>query len=107
MSLVFSCLLPKQRHETVRVTIFRDTRFDFCRFCRQAEPKSEKVPSLQMNYEAKNLKKQEQFEFWVTASTNVGEGQPSKTITIAPNSRGKKIGALDSRITTRARQKML
>lgn len=42
-----------------------------------------------MNYEAKNLKKQEQYEFWVTASTNVGEGQPSKTITVAPNSRGQ------------------
>lgn len=41
-----------------------------------------------MNYEAKNLKKQEQYDFWVTASTNVGEGQPSKTITVAPNNNG-------------------
>lgn len=55
----------------------------------QAEPKSEKVSPLQMNYEAKNLKKQEQYEFWVTAFTNVGEGQPSKTITVAPNTKGR------------------
>lgn len=42
-----------------------------------------------MNYEAKNLKKQEPYEFWVTASTTVGEGQPSRTITVTPSSRGK------------------
>lgn len=55
----------------------------------QPELKSEKVPPLQMNYEAKNLKKQEPYEFWVTASTTVGEGQPSRTITVTPSTRGK------------------
>lgn len=71
--------------------MFMYLEFHFYAFLSQAEPKSEKVSPFQMNYEAKNLKKQEQYEFWVTASTNVGEGQPSKTITVAPNSRGQYI----------------
>lgn len=70
--------------------ISHEISFFHARFT-QAETKIEKVSPLQMNYEAKNLKKQEQYEFWVTASTNVGEGQPSKTLTVAPNSRGKSL----------------
>ncbi|XP_065205888.1 cell adhesion molecule Dscam1 isoform X13 [Planococcus citri] len=72
---------------------------------KEAEPKSEKVSPLQMNYEAKNLKKAEQYEFWVTASTNVGEGQASKTITVAPNAKvSAKIASFSDNFTATYRE---
>ncbi|XP_050548475.1 cell adhesion molecule DSCAM-like [Daktulosphaira vitifoliae] len=40
-----------------------------------------------MSFEASGLTKQEPYEFWVTASTNIGEGQPTKPLIIAPNTR--------------------
>jgi Down syndrome cell adhesion molecule-like protein 1 len=43
-----------------------------------------------MSYEASGLKKQASYEFWVTASTNIGEGQQSKSVILAPSTRGKK-----------------
>lgn len=54
----------------------------------QEEPKSTKVPPFQMSYEATGLKKKARYEFWVTASTNIGEGQPSKPVQLAPSNRG-------------------
>jgi len=47
-----------------------------------------KVAPSQMSFEASNLIKQDPYEFWVTASTNIGEGQPTKSIVIAPSTRG-------------------
>lgn len=41
-----------------------------------------------MSYEASGLKKKARYEFWVTASTNMGEGQPSKSVSISPSTRG-------------------
>lgn len=41
-----------------------------------------------MSYEASGLDKKKKYEFWVTASTNIGEGQPSKSVTLSPGSRG-------------------
>lgn len=52
------------------------------------EPISQKVPPNQFTYEATNLDKQRRYEFWVTASTNIGEGEASKIATLAPNIRG-------------------
>ena len=52
------------------------------------DARSQKVASYQLNYEASGLKKKERYNFWVTASTSVGEGEQSKTVTIAPGSRG-------------------
>ncbi|XP_050520783.1 cell adhesion molecule Dscam2 isoform X33 [Daktulosphaira vitifoliae] len=46
-----------------------------------------KVAASQMSFEASGLTKQEPYEFWVTASTNIGEGQPTKPLIIAPNTR--------------------
>jgi len=47
-----------------------------------------KVAPNQMSFEASGLIKQDPYEFWVTASTNIGEGQPTKSIVIAPSTRG-------------------
>lgn len=61
--------------------------FNFYRI--QEEPRSQKVGPYQFNYEATGVKKKERYSFWVTASTNVGEGEASKTVTIAPGSQGR------------------
>lgn len=54
-----------------------------------ALPKSQKVPAYQMSYEASGLKKKTRYEFWVTASTNIGEGQPSKSVKLSPSDTGQ------------------
>lgn len=54
----------------------------------QEEPKSQKMPPFQMTYEASGLNKEGKYEFWVTASTNIGEGQPSKTVVLTPSLKG-------------------
>jgi hypothetical protein len=41
-----------------------------------------------MSFEAAALKKKERYEFWVTASTVIGEGQPSKSVSLSPSGRG-------------------
>ncbi|XP_008186316.1 Down syndrome cell adhesion molecule-like protein Dscam2 isoform X50 [Acyrthosiphon pisum] len=51
------------------------------------EPLAHKVAPNQMSFEASGLIKQDPYEFWVTASTNIGEGQPTKSIVIAPSTR--------------------
>lgn len=57
------------------------------------KPKSQKiVPNLKnqnLSYQAKNLDGNFKYEFWVTAATTMGEGQPSKKATVSPNSSGK------------------
>lgn len=56
-------------------------------------PKSQKiVPNLKnqnLSYQAKNLDSNLKYEFWVTASTTIGEGRPSKNVTVSPNANGK------------------
>lgn len=52
------------------------------------EPVSQKVPPNQLTYEAKGLDKQRRYDFWVAASTNIGEGEASKIVSLAPNIRG-------------------
>lgn len=46
------------------------------------------VEYSETSFEAKDLKKNGQYEFWVTASTVMGEGPPSNSVMIAPNARG-------------------
>lgn len=56
-------------------------------------PKTQKiVPNLKnqnLSFQSKNLDSKLRYEFWVTASTNIGEGQPSKSVIIGPSQRGK------------------
>ncbi len=54
------------------------------------EARSQKVAAYQLNYEVDGLKKKERYNFWVTASTNIGEGEPSKIVTISPGSKGQR-----------------
>ncbi len=59
----------------------------------------------QLNYEASGLKKKERYNFWVTASTNVGEGEASKTVTIAPGTRvPAKIASFDNTFSVSYRE---
>lgn len=55
-------------------------------------PKTQKiVPNIRnqnLSFQAKDLDSKLKYEFWVTASTNIGEGQPSKSVVIAPGARG-------------------
>lgn len=51
----------------------------------EAEPKKEKVSPIQMSYEASGLESNKPYEFWVTSSTNIGEGQQSKSIIAIPS----------------------
>lgn len=49
---------------------------------------SQKVPPNQLTHEASGLTETKRYDFWVTASTNIGEGQTSKIVTISPNAKG-------------------
>ncbi|KAK2577361.1 hypothetical protein KPH14_003477 [Odynerus spinipes] len=51
------------------------------------EPTSHKVQPKQLTYEATGLDEQRRYEFWVTASTNIGEGEASKIVTLGPSVR--------------------
>ncbi|XP_025268079.1 Down syndrome cell adhesion molecule-like protein Dscam2 isoform X19 [Camponotus floridanus] len=64
------------------------------------EPTSQKVPPNQLTHEASGLDKQLRYEFWVTASTNIGEGEASKIVTLAPSVRvPAKIASFDDKFT--------
>ncbi|XP_021705561.1 Down syndrome cell adhesion molecule-like protein Dscam2 isoform X17 [Aedes aegypti] len=64
------------------------------------EPKSHKVPSYQMSYEASGLEKNQQYDFWVTASTTIGEGQRSKMLSAMPSDKvPAKIASFDDTFT--------
>lgn len=52
------------------------------------EPSSQKVPPNQLTHEASELDKTRRYDFWVTASTNIGEGEASKIVALAPSVRG-------------------
>ncbi|XP_020284785.1 Down syndrome cell adhesion molecule-like protein Dscam2 isoform X14 [Pseudomyrmex gracilis] len=64
------------------------------------EPTSQKVPPNQLTHEASGLDKQLKYEFWVTASTNIGEGEASKIVTLSPSVRvPAKIASFDDKFT--------
>ncbi|XP_055624194.1 cell adhesion molecule Dscam2 isoform X36 [Toxorhynchites rutilus septentrionalis] len=66
----------------------------------EQDPKSHKVPSYQISYEASGLEKNQQYEFWVTASTTIGEGQQSKTLSAMPSDKvPAKIASFDDTFT--------
>ncbi|XP_036142534.1 Down syndrome cell adhesion molecule-like protein Dscam2 isoform X47 [Monomorium pharaonis] len=64
------------------------------------EATSQKVPPNQLTHEASGLDKQLRYEFWVTASTNIGEGEASKIVTLGPSVRvPAKIASFDDKFT--------
>ncbi|XP_030766966.1 Down syndrome cell adhesion molecule-like protein Dscam2 [Sitophilus oryzae] len=67
--------------------------------------KSQKiVPNLRnqnLSFQAKNLDSNLKYEFWVTAATTIGEGQPSKKVTVSPStSVPAKTASFDDTFTT-------
>ncbi|XP_061930173.1 cell adhesion molecule Dscam2 isoform X24 [Apis cerana] len=64
------------------------------------EPSSQKVPPNQLTHEASELDKTRRYDFWVTASTNIGEGEASKIVALAPSVRvPAKIASFDDKFT--------
>ncbi|XP_051153583.1 cell adhesion molecule Dscam2 isoform X10 [Leptopilina boulardi] len=64
------------------------------------QPISQKVPSNQLTHEAVKLSDKRRYDFWVTASTNIGEGQASKIVTLSPSvSVPAKIASFDDKFT--------
>ncbi|XP_023247278.1 Down syndrome cell adhesion molecule-like protein Dscam2 [Copidosoma floridanum] len=49
------------------------------------QPTSQKVPPNQLTHEISGLDEKRRYDFWVTASTNIGEGQLSKIVNLAPS----------------------
>ncbi|XP_065563443.1 cell adhesion molecule Dscam1-like isoform X11 [Artemia franciscana] len=63
------------------------------------EIRSHRVPSFQLSFEASGLK-EDRYNFWVTASTVIGEGEQSKQVSISPSSRvPAKIASFDDKFT--------
>lgn len=50
---------------------------------------SQKVPPTQLTHQVSGLSENRRYDFWVTASTNIGEGQTSKIVNLAPSGSGK------------------
>ncbi|XP_030381731.1 Down syndrome cell adhesion molecule-like protein Dscam2 isoform X2 [Scaptodrosophila lebanonensis] len=66
----------------------------------ETETKTQKVPHYQMSLESSELEKNKPYEFWVTASTNIGEGQQSKSIVAIPSDQvPAKIASFDDTFT--------
>jgi hypothetical protein len=58
-------------------------------FYQQDEHKETVFGDRELTYEVRRLKEFQQYEFWVTASTIIGEGQSSIRVPQAPISRGE------------------
>lgn len=50
------------------------------------------VASQHTSFESKGLKQHVEYQFWVTASTRVGEGQSSRVVAQVPTIRGERHG---------------
>lgn len=58
------------------------------------------LPPRELLFEARSLKEDYQYHFWVTASTNIGEGKPSRVVVLSPQSTvPAKIGSFPEKIT--------
>ncbi|CAK1540555.1 unnamed protein product [Leptosia nina] len=60
------------------------THYNVYTQAQNAEPHPNKVPASQTSYSATELKAG-RYDFWVTASTIIGEGQPSATASCSPS----------------------
>lgn len=47
------------------------------------------ISSQHTVFEVKGIQSHIEYQFWVTASTKIGEGQSSKVVSQIPTSRGK------------------
>ncbi|XP_070503177.1 cell adhesion molecule Dscam1 isoform X23 [Chironomus tepperi] len=66
----------------------------------EKENKEFEIPANQMSYEAAGLTVDQQYEFWVSAITQIGEGQVSERISSTPNDKvPAKIASFDDTFT--------
>ncbi|XP_050346768.1 cell adhesion molecule Dscam2 isoform X8 [Nymphalis io] len=75
------------------------THYNVYTQAQNAEPHPSKVPASQTSYSATDLKAG-RYDFWVTASTIIGEGQPSATASCSPSDKvPAKIASFDESFT--------
>ncbi|CAH2991217.1 unnamed protein product [Chilo suppressalis] len=75
------------------------THYNVYTQAQNAEPRPNKVPASQTSYSATELKPG-RYDFWVTASTIIGEGQPSATASCSPSDKvPAKIASFDESFT--------
>ncbi|KPI92824.1 Down syndrome cell adhesion molecule-like protein CG42256 [Papilio xuthus] len=75
------------------------THYNVYTQAQNTEPHPNKVPASQTSYSATELKPG-RYDFWVTASTIIGEGQPSATASCSPNDKvPAKIASFDESFT--------
>ncbi|XP_061703835.1 cell adhesion molecule Dscam2 isoform X37 [Cydia pomonella] len=75
------------------------THYNVYTQAQNAEPHPNKVPASQTSYSATDLKAG-RYDFWVTASTIIGEGQPSGTASCSPSDKvPAKIASFDESFT--------
>ncbi|XP_063822595.1 cell adhesion molecule Dscam1 isoform X1 [Ostrinia nubilalis] len=75
------------------------THYNVYTQAQNAEPHPNKVPASQTSYSATELKNG-RYDFWVTASTIIGEGQPSATASCSPSDKvPAKIASFDESFT--------
>ncbi|XP_062527430.1 cell adhesion molecule Dscam2 isoform X5 [Bombyx mori] len=75
------------------------THYNVYTQAQNAEPHPNKVPASQTSYSATELKPG-RYDFWVTASTIIGEGQPSATASCSPSDKvPAKIASFDESFT--------
>ncbi|XP_063893538.1 cell adhesion molecule Dscam1 isoform X8 [Helicoverpa armigera] len=75
------------------------THYNVYTQAQNAEPHPNKVPATQTSYSATELKAG-RYDFWVTASTIIGEGQPSATASCSPSDKvPAKIASFDESFT--------
>ncbi|XP_067127158.1 cell adhesion molecule Dscam1-like isoform X1 [Centruroides vittatus] len=79
----------------------------FCRGYTLGRHNTTKVtlPPTQLFYEARELKRGQRYEFWVTASTSIGEGDPSLIVTQSTSQRAPaRISSFSSQIIVNQRR---
>ncbi|XP_061381089.1 cell adhesion molecule Dscam2 isoform X9 [Danaus plexippus] len=75
------------------------THYNVYTQAQNSEPHANKVPASQTSYSATDLKAG-RYDFWVTASTIIGEGQPSATASCSPSDKvPAKIASFDESFT--------
>ncbi|KAG6458280.1 hypothetical protein O3G_MSEX010787 [Manduca sexta] len=75
------------------------THYNVYTQAQNSEPHPNKVPASQTSYSATELKAG-RYDFWVTASTIIGEGQPSATASCSPSDKvPAKIASFDESFT--------
>lgn len=82
-------VLGHAMHTIRKAERFQELTATSCQFQSKENLRRVSVPSGQLYHEVRNLRSGQRYEFWVTASTSVGEGPPSKRALQTPDTKGK------------------